>query len=99
MKSTIHPTYYPEAKATCACGAIFTTGSTVQEIRVEICSKCHPFYTGKQKLIDAARRVEKFTERVAQKETTAKTQGSRKVKTAKRAAQKAAKKPKMEKEE
>lgn len=99
MKTTIHPTYHPQAKVTCACGATFTTGSTLPELSVELCSSCHPFYTGKQKLIDTARRVEKFQERTTKKTTLAQSQGSRKTKTVKRAAQKAAKKPKMEKEE
>lgn len=63
----IHPPYYPQAKITCACGASYTTGSTVPEIQVEICSACHPFFTGKQKLVDTARRVEKFEERTAKK--------------------------------
>lgn len=98
MKSSVHPTYFPEAKIICACGATFVTGSTLPEIRVEICSQCHPFYTGKQKLVDTARRVEKFTERTAKKTAMAKTQGSKKAKRVKRAAQKLAKKPKMEKE-
>ena len=63
MKKDTHPTYYPEAKVTCACGNSFTVGSTVKEINVELCSECHPFYTGKQKLVDTARRVEKFQDR------------------------------------
>jgi large subunit ribosomal protein L31 len=67
MKKDIHPTYYPDAKVTCACGNEFTVGSTVKEISVELCSNCHPFYTGKQKLVDTARRVEKFQERAAKK--------------------------------
>ena len=99
MKEGIHPTYFPQAKVACACGNTFTTGSTVEEIQVELCSNCHPFYTGKQKLIDTARRVEKFTERTSKKVTVAKTQGGNKTKTVKRAAQKAAKKPKHEVEE
>lgn len=60
MKKDIHPKYYPEAKAACACGNSFTVGSTKQELHVEICSACHPFYTGKEKLIDTAGRVERF---------------------------------------
>ncbi len=99
MKQAIHPAYYSEAKVTCACGAVFTTGATLPELSVELCSSCHPFYTGKQKLIDTARRVEKFKERTERKTTIAKTQGGHKTKTAKRVAQKAAKKPKMEREE
>ena len=59
MKPKIHPKYQ-EAKVTCGCGETFMTRSTLKAIQVEICSKCHPFYTGKQKLIDAAGRVEKF---------------------------------------
>jgi large subunit ribosomal protein L31 len=67
MKKDTHPTYYPNAKVICACGNSFTVGSTVEEIHVELCSNCHPFYTGKQKLVDTARRVEKFQERTAKK--------------------------------
>lgn len=59
MKEGIHP-QYGEAVVKCACGETFTTGSTKKELRVEICSKCHPFFTGKQKFIDTAGRVEKF---------------------------------------
>jgi len=62
-KPDIHPKYYPEAKVTCACGNHFTIGATRPEIKVEICSKCHPFYTGESKLIDTAGRVEKFKTR------------------------------------
>lgn len=64
MKQGIHPTHYPNAKVLCACGNSFTTGSTVKEIRVEICSNCHPFYTGQQKLVDTAGRVDKFKKRM-----------------------------------
>ncbi len=60
MKASIHPKWYPEAKVTCSCGHTFNTGSTVEEIRVEICSQCHPFFTGQMKYIDTAGRVEKF---------------------------------------
>jgi len=69
MKKDVHPTYFPEAKVICACGNAFTVGSTVEEIHVELCSSCHPFYTGKQKLVDTARRVEKYQERAAKKST------------------------------
>ncbi|NLB40836.1 MAG: 50S ribosomal protein L31 [Clostridiales bacterium] len=62
MKENIHPKY-GEAVVRCACGETFTTGSTQQELRVEICSKCHPFYTGKQKLVDTGGRVERFRKR------------------------------------
>jgi len=60
MKKEIHPKYYKEAKVRCACGNEFIIGATVPEIKVEICSKCHPFYTGKEKIVDTAKRVEKF---------------------------------------
>ena len=63
MKKEIHPTYYPQTKVKCACGNVFTVGSTKSEIQTEICSACHPFYTGKGKLIDVAGRVEKFKAR------------------------------------
>jgi len=59
MKQGIHPTYH-QARVTCACGETFLTGSTRQTIRVEICSKCHPFYTGQRKFVDAEGRVQKF---------------------------------------
>jgi large subunit ribosomal protein L31 len=62
MKKKIHPKYY-NAKVKCACGNEFEIGSTKKEIKVEICSKCHPFFTGKQKLVDTAGRVEKFYRR------------------------------------
>lgn len=65
MKSDIHPPYYPETKITCACGHKFTIGSTKPEISVDICSRCHPFFTGKEKLIDTAGKVEKFKARRA----------------------------------
>lgn len=68
MKKDIHPQYYKDAKIRCACGNAFTAGSTKPEIRVEICGACHPFYTGKEKLIDTAGRVEKFKARVQKKQ-------------------------------
>ncbi|HPI67522.1 MAG TPA: 50S ribosomal protein L31 [bacterium] len=72
MKKDIHPKYYPEAKVSCACGNVFAVGSTLPEIKVEICSACHPFFTGKQKLVDTARRVEKFETRAAKKDASKK---------------------------
>ncbi len=63
MKKDIHPTYYEKAKVVCACGNVLTVGSTVPEMHVEICSQCHPFYTGKEQLIDTAGRIEKFKAR------------------------------------
>lgn len=67
MKEKIHPKYYPDAQAICSCGNIFTMGSTRKEIRVELCSKCHPFYTGEQRVVDTAGRVERFKKRYAKK--------------------------------
>ncbi|MBX3279767.1 MAG: 50S ribosomal protein L31 [Acidobacteria bacterium] len=66
MKPNIHPKYV-EAKVICACGETFTTRSTKNEIHVEICSVCHPFFTGKQKLIDTAGRVERFQRKYGRK--------------------------------
>ncbi len=60
MKAEIHPTYFSNATLTCACGNTFTVGSTKEKIEVEICSACHPFYTGNDKVLDTAGRVEKF---------------------------------------
>lgn len=63
MKKDTHPEYFPKAKASCACGATFAVSSTMPEIHVEICSACHPFYTGNEKIIDTAGRVERFKKR------------------------------------
>ena len=60
MRAKIHPEYYPEAQVICSCGNTFTTGSTRKTLRVELCSKCHPFFTGEQKIVDTAVRVERF---------------------------------------
>ena len=65
MKPDIHPEYFPKAKVTCACGNSFTVGATKKEINVEICSKCHPFFTGEEKLLDVAGRLERFKARRA----------------------------------
>lgn len=70
MKQAIHPSYYPEAKVVCACGNSFVVGATAEELHVELCSNCHPFFTGKQKLVDTARRVDKFTKRAESKTAT-----------------------------
>ncbi|MEK7193758.1 MAG: 50S ribosomal protein L31 [Patescibacteria group bacterium] len=84
MKKDIHPTYYPNAKVKCACGHTFTVGSTKPEIQIEICSACHPFYTGKGKLIDVAGRVEKFKARREKAATHTKIQKHTKVRRAKK---------------
>jgi large subunit ribosomal protein L31 len=72
MKTNIHPKY-EEAKVTCACGETWTTRSTKKDIHVEICSACHPFFTGKQKLIDTAGRVERFQKKYGKKTETTTT--------------------------
>jgi len=78
MKKDIHPQYYPEAKVTCACGNTFTLGSTQETLQVEVCSNCHPFYTGKDKVMDKVGRVQKFKARLAQKkEPLDKTRGKK----------------------
>ena len=65
MQKDIHPKYDLNTKATCACGAVFSVGSTIDEIKMEICSSCHPFYTGNEKIVDTAGRVDRFKKRVA----------------------------------
>ena len=68
MKADIHPIYYQKAGVTCACGNSFTVGSTKEFIETEICAKCHPFYTKKDKILDTLGRVQKFKDRVAKKQ-------------------------------
>jgi len=68
MKKDLHPQYYEKAEATCSCGAKFIVGSTVEKMKVEICSHCHPFYTGQKKIIDTAGRVQKFEARMKKTE-------------------------------
>jgi len=87
MKKDFHPKYYSDVNVACACGNTFTTGSTEAELKIELCSACHPFYTGKQKLVDTARRVEKFQEKSAKKEDLASRKG-KKIKRAAKAAKK-----------
>lgn len=65
MKEAIHPTYYPNAKIVCACGNTIIAGSTKKEIHIDTCANCHPFYTGTQKLVDTAGRLDKFRKRAA----------------------------------
>lgn len=72
MKSGIHPTYFEKATVTCSCGAVFETGSTVENMKTEICSQCHPFYTGKKKFIDVTGRVDRF-KKLAEKSAAKKT--------------------------
>jgi len=63
MKEGIHPEYFTDAKVVCSCGNVITVGSTRKEMRVELCSKCHPFFTGEQRVVDTAGRVERFRRR------------------------------------
>jgi large subunit ribosomal protein L31 len=65
VKEKIHPTWFPNANVHCACGHTFTTGSTLKDISVEVCSACHPLFTGQQKFLDTAGRVDKFNQRMA----------------------------------
>lgn len=79
MKKDIHPKYNTKAKASCACGFSFTTGSTEAEIKTELCSNCHPFYTGKQKLVDTANRVGKFKAKLDKKDDSKKGKKTKRV--------------------
>jgi large subunit ribosomal protein L31 len=63
VKDKIHPKYYTDAVVTCACGNTFTTGSTRKTLKVEVCSKCHPFFSGERRMVDTTGRVEKFKRR------------------------------------
>lgn len=64
MKNGIHPAYYPKAQVSCACGNTFTIGSTQERVEVEVCSSCHPLYTGKEKTLDRVGQVQKFKKRL-----------------------------------
>ncbi len=74
MKPGIHPTWYPDAAITCACGNTWTTGSTRKEIHTDVCNKCHPFFTGEQRIVDTAGQVERFMKRITAKEQIAAAQ-------------------------
>lgn len=82
MKSGIHPQYYDQAKVTCACGNSFTTGSTLPQIEVEVCSQCHPFFTGQLKFVDIKGKIDKFKEKVAKGKQYTKTKADRQAKKA-----------------
>ncbi len=68
MKTKIHPKYYPEAKISCACGETWITGSTQPELRLDVCSKCHPFFTGEQRIVDTEGQVDRFMKRLKARE-------------------------------
>ena len=91
MKKDTHPNYCEDAKVTCACGNSFVVGSTLKEIRVELCNLCLPFYTGKLKFVDTARRVEKYEEKVAKVAKAALGHKGKKAKHAAKAIKKIAK--------
>ncbi len=91
MKKDIHPKYHEKAKVSCSCGNSFIIGSTKEELKIELCSMCHPFYTGKQKLVDTARRVEKFQAKMEKKKKIAPTRRGKKVKRAAQAKERAKK--------
>ena len=90
MKKNIHPQYYDDAVVTCSCGHTFKTGSTQQTLFVELCSQCHPFYTGEQRIVDTENLVAKYEERVKKAKSASKSFASKKAKMAKRKAQRAA---------
>ena len=69
MKANIHPTWYPEATVVCACGNTWKTGATIPEIRTDICSACHPFYTGEQRFVDTEGQVDRFLKRLQTRDT------------------------------
>ena len=77
MKKDIQPKYHPQAQVKCACGNTFTIGSTKEFIETEICSKCHPFYTGKEKVLDNVGQVQKFRKRLAKKKNIKKKNARR----------------------
>lgn len=91
MKNDLHPKYHDDVKVVCSCGNTFVTGSTLPGIQVEICSQCHPFYTGQQKLVDTAGRVDKFQARASKQAAVAATRKGKKAKRAVKSASKAAK--------
>ncbi|MGE5297961.1 MAG: 50S ribosomal protein L31 [Acidobacteriaceae bacterium] len=83
MKNDIHPKYYADAKFICVCGNTFTAGSTKPEVHVEICSNCHPFYTGKQNLVDTAGTIDKFRRKATKTDAIKSKRIIKKVKTSK----------------
>lgn len=92
MKTDTHPTYFPDAKITCTCGNVIHTGATKKEMHIEICGACHPFYTGKEKLVDTAGRVEKFKAKVAKAQAVRTKAQSDRAKTKKTTLKKAVEK-------
>jgi large subunit ribosomal protein L31 len=86
MQKNIHATWYPDCQVNCACGHKFTTGSTLPKIEVEICSNCHPFYTGTQKFADVKGRIDKFKQKVVKGQEFAQIQAAKTAKSKKKKA-------------
>ncbi len=82
MREGIHPKWYPNAQVICACGNTWTVGATVEQIRTDVCSKCHPFFTGEQRIVDSEGQVERFVKRLERAVATGSE--SRKLKSARR---------------
>lgn len=97
MKTAVHPQYFQSAKIRCVCGNSVAIGSTLEETLVELCSQCHPFFTGKQKLIDTAGRVDRYKKKVEKKAELSDSRKGRKVKRESAVARKTAKKKTDEK--
>ncbi len=92
MKKKIHPEYYKEATITCACGNVFNVGATQEKIEIEICSACHPFYTGKKKLVDSTGQVDRFKKIMEKAQAIKKEAAERKKAKAKKASKNSKKK-------
>ncbi len=88
MKKDIHPKYNNKIKAICACGFVMETGSIESEIKTELCSNCHPFYTGKQKLVDTANRVSKFKAKLEKKDDNKKSKTTKRAEKSQKKAEK-----------
>jgi len=82
MKAEIHPTYFPEATVTCACGNTWKTGSTQESLRTDVCSACHPFYTGEQRIVDTEGQVDRFYKKLKSHEEFEKAKSERDTKAA-----------------
>lgn len=87
MKQGIHPKYYPEAKVVCSCGNTWTTGSTSESLRTDVCSQCHPFFTGEQRIVDTAGQVDRFMKRLSRYGSHQEDAEKRKAATLKKAQQ------------
>ena len=84
MKNDIHPTWYPNAKVVCSCGATFTMGATKETIRTDVCSTCHPFFTGEQRIVDSEGQVERFMRRLERREELLEVEEKRQTKRERR---------------